>query len=65
MQLRVTSFPEIADKIRATSDFYSYEKMGTNVIRIIIRSTLNQVTVRYCWVREWGFEAYTGKSGGN
>ncbi len=56
-------FPEIADKIRATSDFYSYERWGRTSSELLSDQLFNQVTVRYCWVREWGFEAYTGKSG--
>lgn len=56
-------FPEIADKIRATSDFYSYERWGRTSSELLSDQLFNQVTVRYCWIREWGFEAYTGKSG--
>jgi hypothetical protein len=56
-------FPEIADKIRATSDFYSYERWGRTSSELLSDQLFNQVTVRYCWVREWGFEAFTGKSG--
>jgi hypothetical protein len=56
-------FPDIADKIRATSDFYSYERWGRTSSELLSDQLFNQVTVRYCWVREWGFEAFTGKSG--
>src|SRR5438128_2899371 len=55
-------FPEIADKIRATSDFYSYERWGRTSSELLSDQLFNQVTVRYCWVREWGFEAYTGRA---
>lgn len=54
-------FPEIADKIRATSDFYSYERWGRTSSELLSDQLFNQVTVRYCWIREWGFEAYTGR----
>lgn len=56
-------FPNIADKIRATSDFYSYERWGRTSSELLSDQLFNQVTVRYCWIREWGFEAFTGKSG--
>jgi len=56
-------FPEIADKIRATSDFYSYERWGRTSSELLSDQLFNQVTVRYCWIRPWGFEAYTGRSG--
>ncbi len=56
-------FPEIADKIRATSDFYSYERWGRTSSELLSDQLFNQVTVRYCWIREWGFEAFTGHSG--
>jgi hypothetical protein len=56
-------FPEIADKIRATSDFYSYERWGRTSSELLSDQLFNQVTVRYCWVRQWGFEAFSGRSG--
>jgi hypothetical protein len=56
-------FPEIADKIRATSDFYSYERWGRTSSELLSDQLFNQVTVRYCWIRQWGFEAYTGRAG--
>lgn len=52
-------FPEIADQIRATSDFYSYERWGRTSSELLSDQLFNQVTVRYCWIRDWGFEAYT------
>lgn len=55
-------FPEIADKIRATSDFYSYERWGRTSSELLSDQLFNQVTVRYCWIREWGFEAYVSQS---
>jgi hypothetical protein len=57
-------FPEIKDKITATSDFYSYERWGRTSSELLSDQLFNQVTVRYCWIREWGFEAIggTGKS---
>lgn len=55
-------FPEIADKIRATSDFYTYERWGRTSSELLSDQLFNQVTVRYCWIREWGFEAYSGGS---
>lgn len=56
-------FPEIADKIRATSDFYSYERWGRTSSELLSDQLFNQVTVRYCWIREWGFESFSYTSG--
>jgi hypothetical protein len=57
-------FPNIKEDIRSVSDFYSYERWGRTSSELLSDQLFNQVTVRYCWVRNWGFEAYVGQQGG-
>lgn len=50
-------FENIADKISANSDFYTYERWGRTSSELLGDTMFNQVTVRYCWLRPWAFWA--------
>lgn len=48
---------ELMDKIVSTSDTYTYERWGRTSSELLSDTLYNQVTVRYCWIRPWGFRS--------